>query len=85
MILDDFTDKVDFFVCFKLLDELTTDRFLVQPGHRAARCTGVAVSVAAGLLGAYVAGTNARIVALVGGPCTEGPGAVKILPLCSDF
>ncbi|CAI9113143.1 OLC1v1013689C1 [Oldenlandia corymbosa var. corymbosa] len=59
-----------------LLDELTTDRFLVPPGKRASRCTGVALSVAASLLGACSAGTNARIVALVGGPCTEGPGAI---------
>ncbi|KAL3507197.1 hypothetical protein ACH5RR_032579 [Cinchona calisaya] len=59
-----------------LLDELGTDRWLVPPGNRALRCTGVALSIAAGLLGACAAGHNARIVALVGGPCTEGPGAI---------
>ncbi|KAD5803714.1 hypothetical protein E3N88_15074 [Mikania micrantha] len=36
----------------------------------------VAMSVAAGLLGACLPGTGARIVALVGGPCTEGPGSI---------
>lgn len=49
----------------------------MQPGNRASRCTGVALSVAAGLLGACLPGTGARIIALVGGPCTEGPGTVK--------
>ncbi|XP_050372685.1 protein transport protein SEC23-like [Argentina anserina] len=59
-----------------LLDELQSDQWPVPPGNRSSRCTGVAVSIAAGLLGACVAGTGARIVALVGGPCTEGPGAI---------
>ncbi|KAL3835030.1 hypothetical protein ACJIZ3_009766 [Penstemon smallii] len=59
-----------------LLDELSTDQWPVAPGNRALRCTGVALSVAAGLLGASMAGTGARIIALVGGPCTEGPGAI---------
>ncbi|KAF5736623.1 protein transport protein SEC23-like [Tripterygium wilfordii] len=59
-----------------LLDELQTDQWPVSPGSRASRCTGVALSVAAGLLGACLPGTGARIVALVGGPCTEGPGTI---------
>nr|XP_027081303.1 protein transport protein SEC23-like [Coffea arabica] len=59
-----------------LLDELGTDRWLVPPGSRSLRCTGVALSVAAGLLGVCAAGQSARIVALVGGPCTEGPGVI---------
>ncbi|XP_009799069.1 protein transport protein SEC23 E [Nicotiana tabacum] len=59
-----------------LLDELSTDQWPVPQGNRALRCTGVALSVAAGLLGACLAGAGARIVALVGGPCTEGPGAI---------
>lgn len=59
-----------------LLDELQTDQWPVAPGNRAARCTGVALSVAAGLVGACLPGTGARIIALVGGPCTEGPGTI---------
>ncbi|XP_065861492.1 protein transport protein SEC23 E-like [Euphorbia lathyris] len=59
-----------------LLDELQTDQWPVAPGSRASRCTGVALSVAAGLLGACLPGTGARIIALVGGPCTEGPGTI---------
>ena len=66
-----------------MLDELQTDQWPVQTGHRASRCTGVALSVATGLLGACLPGTGARIVALVGGPCTEGPGMV--MPLNSLF
>lgn len=50
----------------------------MQPRTRASRCTGVALSVAAGLLGACLPGTGARIIALVGGPCTEGPGTVRL-------
>ncbi|KAL6970904.1 Protein transport protein S23 E [Sarracenia purpurea var. burkii] len=59
-----------------LLDELGTDQWPIPPGNRPLRCTGVALSIAAGLVGACSAGTPARIVALVGGPCTEGPGAI---------
>ncbi|KAG5125608.1 hypothetical protein JHK82_032345 [Glycine max] len=59
-----------------LLDELQMDQWPVPPGRRPARCTGVALSVAAGLLSACNPGTGARIIALVGGPCTEGPGAI---------
>ncbi|XP_052484214.1 uncharacterized protein LOC105794024 isoform X2 [Gossypium raimondii] len=66
------------FTLNSLLDELQTDQWPVQAGHRASRCTGVALSVAAGLLGACLPGTGARIIALVGGPCTEGPGTVGV-------
>lgn len=60
----------------QLLEELGTDLWPVPPGNRSLRCTGVALSVASGLLGACLPGTGARIIALVGGPCTEGPGSV---------
>jgi protein transport protein SEC23 len=43
------------------------------------------LSVAAGLLGACLPGTGARIVALVGGPCTEGPGTVMPFELHLDL
>ena len=45
--------------------------------QRATRCTGVALSVAAGILGVCVPGSGARIMAFVGGPSTDGPGAVS--------
>ncbi|KAJ1685680.1 hypothetical protein LUZ63_017070 [Rhynchospora breviuscula] len=59
-----------------LLDDLQTDQWPVEAGNRSIRCTGVALSVAAGLLGACMPGTGARIIALLGGPCTEGPGMI---------
>ncbi|KAF0895495.1 hypothetical protein E2562_013591 [Oryza meyeriana var. granulata] len=59
-----------------LLDELQPDQWPVETRNRAIRCTGVALSVAAGLLGACMPGTGARIIALLGGPCTEGPGMI---------
>ncbi|XP_076911445.1 protein transport protein SEC23 E-like [Bidens hawaiensis] len=64
------------YVIHSLLEELGTDQWPVPPGNRSLRCTGVALSVAAGLIGACLPGTGARIVALVGGPCTEGPGSI---------
>nr|GEW81277.1 protein transport protein SEC23-like [Tanacetum cinerariifolium] len=62
----------------ELLEELGIDQWPVAPGNRAIRCTGIALSVAAGLLGACLLGTGARIMALVGGPCTEGLGSVSL-------
>ncbi|KAL4273792.1 hypothetical protein GQ457_13G028790 [Hibiscus cannabinus] len=64
------------FTLNSVLDELQTDKWPIQPGNRVSRCTGVALSVAMGLLGACMPGTGARIIALVGGPCTEGPGTI---------
>ena len=43
---------------------------------RPLRCTGVALSVAVGLLETSFANTGARIMLFSGGPGTEGPGIV---------
>ncbi|KAL4199455.1 hypothetical protein AMTRI_Chr03g145050 [Amborella trichopoda] len=59
-----------------VLEELEKDLWGVPAEERAARCTGTALSVAAGLLGACVPGSSARIMAFIGGPSTEGPGAI---------
>ncbi|KAK1279065.1 hypothetical protein QJS04_geneDACA007382 [Acorus gramineus] len=59
-----------------LLDELEMDQWPVEAGNRVSRCTGVALSLAAGILSACTQGTGARIIALVGGPCTVGPGMI---------
>lgn len=59
-----------------LLEELQKDPWAVPADQRPTRCTGTALSVAAHLLGACVPGTGARIMAFVGGPSTEGPGAI---------
>lgn len=64
------------FVITSLLDELQRDSFPVSSDQRPSRCTGAALKVAAGMLAACSRDTGARIIGLVGGPCTEGPGLI---------
>lgn len=59
-----------------LLDDLQKDSWPFRSDERAVRCTGTALTVAAGLLGACIPGTGARIMAFVGGPCTVGSGII---------
>lgn len=64
------------FAINSVLEELQKDPWPTPVDQRASRCTGTALSVAASLLGACVPGSGARIMAFVGGPSTEGPGAI---------
>ncbi|XP_015895804.3 protein transport protein SEC23 C [Ziziphus jujuba] len=64
------------FALNSVLEELQKDPWPVPADQRAARCTSTALSIAASLLGACVPGSGARIMAFVGGPSTEGPGAI---------
>lgn len=64
------------FTLNSLLEELQKDPWGVPADLRASRCTGTALSIAAHVLGACVPGSGARIMAFVGGPSTEGPGAI---------
>uniref|UniRef100_A0A803MZV8 Protein transport protein SEC23 n=1 Tax=Chenopodium quinoa TaxID=63459 RepID=A0A803MZV8_CHEQI len=64
------------FTLNSLLEELQKDPWGVPSDQRASRCTGTALSIAAHVLGACVPGSGARIMAFVGGPSTEGPGAI---------
>lgn len=64
------------FALDSLLEELEKDPWGVPADQRPARCTGTALSIAAHLLGTCVPGNGARIMAFVGGPSTEGPGAI---------
>lgn len=64
------------FTLNSLLEELQKDPWGVPADQRASRCTGTALSIAAHVLGACVPGSGARIMAFVGGPSTEGPGAI---------
>ena len=64
------------FALQSVLDDLSRDAFPALPEQRPSRSTGQALAVAAGLLAACVAGAPARVVLLVGGPTTEGAGAV---------
>lgn len=59
-----------------ILEQLQRDPWPVANDKRAQRCTGVAMSVAVGLLETTFPGTGARIMLFAGGPATEGPGMV---------
>ncbi|XP_074663106.1 protein transport protein Sec23A-like [Tubulanus polymorphus] len=59
-----------------LLGELQGDPWPVAQGKRPLRSTGVALSIAVGLLECTYPNTGARIMMFVGGPCTQGPGMV---------
>lgn len=59
-----------------VLEQLQKDPWPVANDKRPLRCTGVALSVAVGLLETSFANTGARIMLFAGGPGTEGPGLV---------
>ncbi|KAL8485034.1 hypothetical protein ACS0TY_027365 [Phlomoides rotata] len=54
---------------------------LIKPGHRPLRCTGVAISVAVGLLEGCSINTGSRVMVFTTGPATIGPGKI----VNSDF
>ncbi|KAM1018771.1 hypothetical protein ACFX2I_040219 [Malus domestica] len=64
------------FALNSVLEELQKDPWPVPADQRATRCTSTALSVAASLLGACVPGSGARIMAFIGGPSTDGQGAI---------
>ncbi|XP_050216521.1 protein transport protein SEC23 G [Mercurialis annua] len=49
---------------------------VVKPGHRPQRCTGLAISVALGLLEGCLGHTVSRIMVFTSGPATLGPGII---------
>ncbi|RIA99066.1 protein transporter SEC23 [Glomus cerebriforme] len=59
-----------------ILEQLQRDPWPVANDKRPQRCTGVAMSVAIGLMEATYSGTGARIMLFCGGAATEGPGMV---------
>ncbi|OBZ67637.1 Protein transport protein SEC23 [Grifola frondosa] len=59
-----------------ILEALTRDPWPVANDKRPLRCTGVAISVAVGLLETTFPNTGARIMVFSGGPASEGPGMV---------
>ena len=69
------------------LDELSRDAFAPAPDCRPARCTGTALTVAAALAAAALppGSCAARILLLVGGPSTDGAGAVVGRPLAEPI
>ncbi|XP_010429086.1 PREDICTED: protein transport protein SEC23-like [Camelina sativa] len=64
------------FALHSVIEELESSPWLVAADHRPVRCTGAALRIAAGLLGACFPGSAARIMAFIGGPSTGGPGAI---------
>ncbi|KAI8333859.1 protein transporter SEC23 [Chlamydoabsidia padenii] len=64
------------FVLTSILENLQRDPWPVANDKRPQRCTGVAMSVAIGLLETTFPNTGARIMLFSGGPATEGPGIV---------
>ncbi|KAI6116363.1 hypothetical protein F5141DRAFT_1267725 [Pisolithus sp. B1] len=59
-----------------ILESLRRDPWPVANDKRPLKCTGVALSVAVGLLETTYPNTGARITLFAGGPATEGPGMV---------
>jgi len=59
-----------------LIDEIQIDPWPVPPKKRPNRCTGVALSIACGLLEATYPNCPARILTFLAGPATLGPGMV---------
>jgi protein transport protein SEC23 len=60
----------------KALENLHKDPWPVANDRRNRRCTGVALSVAVGLLESAYQNAGGRIMLFAGGPATEGPGMV---------
>ncbi|KAF4755614.1 Protein transport protein Sec23A, partial [Perkinsus olseni] len=59
-----------------VLDDLQKDPWPVASGKRPQKCTGVAMSVAVGLMETTHMQQSARVMLFTGGPCTIGPGMV---------
>lgn len=60
----------------KALEQLQKDPWPVASDRRNLRCSGVALSVAVGLLESSFQNAGGRIMLFAGGPATEGPGMV---------
>ncbi|PWN47806.1 protein transport protein SEC23 [Violaceomyces palustris] len=60
----------------QILENLQKDPWPVANDKRSQRCTGVALSVAVGMLETTFPNTGARVMLFCGGPATEGPGNV---------
>lgn len=60
----------------KALESLQKDPWPTANDRRSLRCTGVALSVAIGLMESSFQNAGGRIMLFAGGPATEGPGMV---------
>lgn len=65
------------FALNSILDDLQPDPWPVKSGHRAARCVGTALNVAVSLLeSAGGQSRGSRVVTLIGGSASFGPGMI---------
>lgn len=64
------------FQLIKALEQLQKDPWPVSSERRNLRCTGVALSVAIGLMESSFQNAGGRVMLFAGGPATEGPGMV---------
>ena len=65
------------FALNSILDDLQPDPWPVKAGHRPSRCVGTALNVAVSLLEAAGGQSRgSRVVTLIGGPATYGPGQI---------
>lgn len=64
------------FQLIKALENLQRDPWPTPSDRRSLRCTGVALSVAVGLMESSFQNSGARMMLFAGGPATEGPGMV---------
>jgi protein transport protein SEC23 len=62
---------------FLILGELQRDPWPVTTGKRPLRSTGVALSIAVGLLESSYPNYGGRVMCFVGGACSQGPGQVS--------
>eukprot|EP00939_MAST-03C_sp_MAST-3C-sp1_P003211 g3211.t1 len=69
------------FTVEQILDDMQPDPWQRKTGQRHQRCTGVALSIAAGLLEMCAPKRGSRIMMFIGGPPTIGPGAVADMKL----
>lgn len=59
-----------------LIQELSIDQRIVKNDNRPLRATGVAVSTSLNILSLLLPQRGARIMLMMGGPCTYGPGLI---------
>lgn len=64
------------FALNSILDDLQSDPWPTESGNRPARCVGQALNIAVSLLEAAQSSSGSRIVTLMGGPITYGPGMI---------
>lgn len=64
------------YVLEQILSDLQKDPWPKPADQRPARATGTALSVAESLLERTIGRSGGRIMLFMGGPCTDGPGAV---------